>query len=106
MQNYQRAKKAYSTSHATNYTNNCTTNYQNNAQIGNKLEISTKFDSLHSNNEKKVPKSAKDIILYKLVKEISGQKYELKIVRSHMAYEIRALAVSEEIKNLIKMVLS
>ena len=53
-----------------------------------------------------MPKSAKDIILYKLVKEISGQKYELKIVRNHMAYEIRALAVSEEIKNLIKMVLS
>ena len=53
-----------------------------------------------------MPKSAKDIILYKVVKLIAGQKYELKIVRSHMAYEIRALAVSEELENPIKMVLT
>ena len=110
MQNYQRSKKAYSTSHTMNYTNNFKANYPynypNKVQIGTKPEISAKFDSLHLNNERKVPKSAKDIILYKVVKLIAGQKYELKIVRSHMAYEIRALAVGEELENPIKMVLT
>ncbi len=34
------------------------------------------------------------------------QKYEIKIVRSHLAYEIRATAIGEELEDPIKLVLS
>jgi len=34
------------------------------------------------------------------------QKYEIKIVRSHLAYEIRATAIGEDLEDPIKLVLS
>jgi len=53
-----------------------------------------------------VPTSAKDIILFKSKKDISMQKYEIKIVRSHLAYEIRATAIGEDLEDPIKLVLN
>jgi hypothetical protein len=55
---------------------------------------------------RKIPTSAKDIILFKSKKDILMQKYEIKIVRSHLAYEIRATAIGEELEDPIKLVLS
>lgn len=35
---------------------------------------------------RRVPTSAKDIILFRCTKQLKGQQYEVKIVRSHLAY--------------------
>lgn len=87
-----RSKKSYSTTHTTNH-------------LVSKPEGPTQFDSLQE-NIRRVPQSAKDIILFKTKKEIAKQKYEIKIVRSHLAYEIRATAVGEDREDPFKLVLS
>lgn len=79
-----RSKKSYSSHYTTNHLNH-------------KQDTTGKYDSHHSTTQSRVPQSAKDIILFKTKRDINGEQYEVRIVRSHLAYEIRAAAVGEDV---------